>query len=129
MWCWWYVYIEKTPLHHSFFLNRHWLERNTNKPLKSNKFQIYSSVCTCSILVKNVKCVLCDLQLIFPVLPLVNGSADADRDWRTGKNPRIFCESKMADSSHHVDMLANVENAVWHAFDFLGKSRYKKLWY
>jgi hypothetical protein len=22
----------------------------------------------------------------------------------------------------HVDMLANVENAVWHAFDFLGKN-------
>ncbi len=70
---------------------------------------------------KNVKCVLCDLQLIFPVLPLVNGSVNADGDWRTGKSPRIFCESKMADSSHHVDMLANVENAVWHAFDFLGK--------
>jgi hypothetical protein len=71
--------------------------------------------------VKNVKCVLSDLQPIFPVLPLVNGSADADGDWRTKKSPRIFCEFKMADSSHHVDMLANVENAVWHAFDFLGK--------
>jgi hypothetical protein len=33
----------------------------------------------------------------------------------------FFAKSKMADSSHHVDMLANVENAVWHAFDFLGK--------
>jgi hypothetical protein len=97
---------------------RKWImaERNTNNPLKSNKFQIYSSICTCSILVKNVKCVLSGLQLIFPVLPLVNGSVNADGDWRTGKSPR-----KMADSCHHVDMLANVENAVWHAFDFLGK--------
>ena len=29
---------------------------------------------------------------------------------------------KVKMEAPHVDMLANVENAVWHAFDFLGEN-------